>query len=162
MCVELDFSLLWCVQPKLISGYPNHDHCKHSLDFLLMRMALSRALLKFLPLLIVNLLYKLIQSLQPSASPKASALPPFLSGLNLMINRVKWLSPLLSHSLPPSDSVPTWENLNPGLIQQWRALWMVYSAAITTITCALLTEPWLFSDLSQQRAWTQGTELRLV
>ena len=101
MCIQLDFPSLLCFQSMLIPGYPNHDHCKYSTDFLWMREPLSRPFSQVLSL-ILNMLFKL----KPSASSKPSLLPPSLSRLNLMITQVKWFSLILSTPLlPHSDSI---------------------------------------------------------
>ena len=101
MCVQLDFPSLLCFQSMLIPGYPNHDHCKYSTDFLWMREPLSRPFSQVLSL-ILNMLFKL----KPSAPSKPSLLPPSLSRLNLMITQVKWFSLILSTPLlPHSDSI---------------------------------------------------------
>ena len=119
MCIQLDISSLLCFQSMLISGYPNHDHCKYSKDFFWMREPLSRPFSQVLSL-ILNVLFKL----KPSASSEPSPSPPFLSRLNLMITQVEWFSPILSTPLlPHSDSVLSFAVQSPSGIWLFATPW---------------------------------------
>ena len=123
MCIQLDFSSLLCFQSMLIPGYPNHDHCKYSMDFLWMREPLSRPFSQVLSL-ILNVLFKL----KPSASSEPSPLPPFLSRLNLTITQVEWFSLILSTLLlPHSDSVLSFAVQSPSGVWLFATPWLQHS-----------------------------------
>ena len=123
MCIQLDFSSLLCFQSMLIPGYPNHDHCKYSMDFLWMREPLSRPFSQVLSL-ILNVLFKL----KPSASSELSPLPPFLSRLNLTITQVEWFSLILSTLLlPHSDSVLSFAVQSPSGVWLFATPWLQHS-----------------------------------
>ena len=123
MCIQLDFSSLLCFQSMLIPGYPNHDHCKYSMDFLWMREPLSRPFSQVLSLTL-NVLFKL----KPSASSEPSPVPPFLSRLNLTITQVEWFSLILSTPLlPHSDSVLSFAIQSPSGVWLFATPWLQHS-----------------------------------
>ena len=126
MCIQLDFSSLLCFQSMLIPGYPNHDHCKYSMDFLWMREPLSRPFSQVLSLTL-NVLFKL----KPSASSEPSPVPPFLSRLNLTITQVEWFSLILSTPLlPHSDSLLSFAIQSPSGVWLFATPWLQHSRLI--------------------------------